>query len=90
MERATNAHKILSKNIAIVYKVSAQFGRNDELKPYVERIERMIERVGDFQPQIVNLTDEDLDFDCLDRRDLGELRGALRKGIEGYYRERER
>ena len=38
---------------------------------------------------ITSEADENMDLDFFDRQDLGRLRRRLRKGIEGFQRERE-
>lgn len=87
VERARNAHRELSKAIGLARIVSGLFRRSDELTPYLDRINGMVDRVGDFTPEEMDLDDEDVDYFTV--QDLGKLRRQLRQGIEGYQRERE-
>ncbi|GMH42927.1 hypothetical protein BSKO_10849 [Bryopsis sp. KO-2023] len=87
VERARNAHRELSKAIGLAKVVSGLFRRTDELTPFLDRINGMVDRVGDFTPEEMDLDNEDVDYFTV--QDLGKLRRQLRQGIEGYQRERE-
>lgn len=89
VERAGKAHYELSHAIGLVHRVSGLFGRRDNMRPYLDRILGMIDRVGDFTPREIDIEDEDLDLDYYTIQDLGKLRRSLRHGIEGFQRERE-
>ncbi|CAD7701732.1 unnamed protein product [Ostreobium quekettii] len=90
VEKAGAAHKQLGKMLGIVARVSELFGRRDRLRPYMDEIERMTDRVGDVAPEEIDLENEDVDLDYFTRQDLGELRRQLRMAIEGFDREKER
>ena len=90
IERAAEAHLELSREVNSVHRINRQFGQADDMRPYMDIIVSMLDRVPGFEPQQTEEDDEDIQLDTNTRQGLGILRQRLRKGIEGYYRERQR
>lgn len=89
MEKAAAAHLELSKQMNSVHRFNRQVSAVDPLRPYMDVIVSMLDRIQDFDAQDTEVDDDDYKLDINTRQGLGVLRQRLRKGIEGYQRERE-
>lgn len=90
LDNAAEAHLELSRQINSVRLFDGQYTRTDAMRKYMDIIVGMLDRVPDFEPQETEENLGDYKIDGQTRQGLAVLRHRLRKGIEGYIRERER
>mmetsp|Transcript_8614 Transcript_8614/g.25881 ORF Transcript_8614/g.25881 Transcript_8614/m.25881 type:complete len:758 (+) Transcript_8614:498-2771(+) len=88
-QKALDAHKQLTVEVATAHKVAGMFGRRDPMRKYMDKITALADDLGsETAPGAVELPD-DVDLDYFDRHDLGRLRRRLRTAVQRFRRERE-
>eukprot|EP00210_Caulerpa_lentillifera_P005215 g4982.t1 len=90
LEKTADAHLELSKQINSVRLFDGQYTRTDAMRPYMDIIVGMIDRVPGFEPQETEENQGDYKIEGDSHQGLAVLRQRLRTAIEGYDRERER
>ncbi|XP_057804023.1 uncharacterized protein LOC131019498 isoform X1 [Salvia miltiorrhiza] len=84
-----DAHQEFSNAIVVAQATSKQMSKHDPLKPYMNKIDKMLVKMLNedptFKPQGGKLGEDDMDYDT-DKKSMASLRRHLRRARERYYR----